>query len=47
MKSLFFGGDLDADLNGDGFVNSADLGILRNSFSNRPAQRNTQHLRGD
>jgi hypothetical protein len=32
MKSKFFSTDADADLNGDGRVNFADLGIMKPRF---------------
>ena len=32
MKCVFFTTDADADLNGDGAVNFADLGLLKSMF---------------
>ena len=32
MKSVFFGTDANADLNGDGVVNFSDLGVMKAGF---------------
>ena len=36
MKSVFFTPDAKADLNGDGAVNFADLGLLKSMFFQQP-----------
>jgi hypothetical protein len=36
MKHVFFSTNADADLNGDGFVNFADLAIMKRGFFKKP-----------